>query len=184
MSLVGKPAPDFTAPAAFPGDSSAGPVKTVSLSDYRGKWLVFFWYPLDFTFICPTEIVALSDRLDEIQEMGAEVLGASTDSVYSHRAWMRTARTESGIEGTAYPIIADMTHAIARDYEVLIDGEGIALRGLFIIDPDGVIKHATINALNVGRNVDEVIRTLQALQSGGLCAANWKPGQKNLNPGG
>lgn len=184
MSLVGKIAPDFTAPAAFPGDSPAGPVKTVSLSDYRGKWLVFFWYPLDFTFICPTEIVALSDRLDEIQEMGAEVLGASTDSVYSHRAWMRTPRADSGIEGTAYPIIADMTQSIARDYEVLIDGEGIALRGLFIIDPDGVVKHSTINALNVGRNVDEVIRTLQALQSGGLCAANWKPGQKNLTPGG
>jgi len=183
MSLVGKPAPDFTADAAFPGDTPAGPVKSISLSDYRGKWLIFFWYPLDFTFICPTEIVALSDRLDELNEMGAEVLGASTDSVYSHRAWMRTPRTDSGIEGTAYPIIADMTQQIAADYGVLIEDKGIALRGLFIIDPAGVVQHSTINALNVGRNVDEVIRTLQALQSGGLCAANWKPGTKNLTPG-
>jgi len=183
MSFVGKPAPAFTAPAFFPGDTAASDVKSLSLTDYRGKWVVFFWYPLDFTFICPTEILALSDRLDEFEELGAVVIGASTDSVYSHRAWVRTPRGENGIEGTAYPIIADMTQQIAADYGVLIDGEGIALRGLFIIDPDGVVKHSTINALNVGRNVDEVIRTLQALQSGGLCAANWKPGAKHLSPG-
>lgn len=183
MSLVGKPAPEFTAPVALPTDGPASPVSSVSLSDYRGKWLIFFWYPLDFTFICPTEILALADRSDEINELGAEILGASTDSVYSHRAWMAAPRDQNGIAGTTYPILADMTQKIAADYGVLIDGEGIALRGLFIIDPNGVIQHATINALNVGRNVDEVIRTLQALQSGGLCAANWKPGQKHLKPG-
>lgn len=109
MSFVGKPAPDFTAPAFFPGDTAASDVKSLSLTDYRGKWVVFFWYPLDFTFICPTEILALSDRLDEFEELGAVVIGASTDSVYSHRAWVRTPRTDNGIEGTAYPIIADMT---------------------------------------------------------------------------
>jgi peroxiredoxin 2/4 len=181
--LVGKPAPDFTAPAAFPGDGAADPIKNISLSDYRGKWLVFFWYPLDFTFICPTEILALADRLEEFHDIDCEILGASTDSVYSHRAWVRTPRDENGIAGTNYPIIADMTRQIAADYGVLIEEAGHSLRGLFLIDPNGVVQHATINANNVGRNVDEVLRTLQAFQSGGLCAANWKPGIKNLTPG-
>ena len=180
MSLVGKPAPDFNAPVAYPTDGAASPVGRVSLSDYRGKWLIFFWYPLDFTLVCSTEIVALSDRLDEIQEMGCEVLGASTDSVYSHRAWMRTPRENNVIAGTAFPILADMSQKIAADYGVLIDGEGIALRGLFLIDPQGVVQHVTVNAINIGRNVDEVIRNLLALQSGGFCAANWKPGEKPL----
>lgn len=180
---VGKPAPEFTAPAAFPDDTPSSPIKKLSLSDYRGKWLIFFWYPLDFTFVCPTEILALSDRIEDFQDLDCEILGASTDSVYSHRAWVRTARDENGIAGTAYPILADMTQSIARDYGVLIEEEGIALRGLFIINPEGVVVHATVNANNVGRNVDEVLRTLQAFQSGGLCAANWRPGIQNLKPG-
>jgi alkyl hydroperoxide reductase subunit AhpC len=183
FAQVGQPAPSFRAPVAYPTDGPANPVSNISLEDYKGKWLVFFWYPLDFTFVCPTEITALSDRYEEFQEIGAEILGASTDSVYSHRAWVRTPRNQNGIEGTKYPILSDMTHSIARDYGVLIEDQGIALRGLFIIDPDGVLQYATINNLNIGRSVDETLRVLQGLQSGGLCPSDWKPGQKALKPG-
>jgi peroxiredoxin 2/4 len=183
FAQVGQPAPSFRAPVAYPTDGPSSPVANISLEDYRGKWLVFFWYPLDFTFVCPTEITALSDRYEEFQEIGAEVLGASTDSVYSHRAWLRTPRAENGIEGTKYPILSDMTHEIARNYGVLIEGQGIALRGLFIIDPDGVLQYATINNLNIGRSVDETLRVLQGLQSGGLCPSDWKPGKKTIKPG-
>lgn len=179
LAKVGKPAPDFTAPVFDPADSSRFGHK-VSLSDFKGKWLIFFWYPLDFTFVCPTEITALSDRADEFREIGAEILGASTDSVHSHKAWANTPRDKNGIEGLQYPIISDMTHTVARDYGVLIEEEGIALRGLFIIDPDGVLKYSTINSLNVGRSVDETLRILQALQTGGLCPSDWKPGQMTL----
>jgi len=156
--------------------------KRVKLSDYRGRWLVFFWYPLDFTFVCPTEITALSDRVEELRELGAEVLGASTDSIHSHKAWVETPREKNGIAGLQYPIASDMTHQVARDYGVLIEQEGVALRGLFIIDPDGVLQYATVHALNVGRSVDETLRVLQALQTGGLCPADWRPGQKTLSP--
>jgi alkyl hydroperoxide reductase subunit AhpC len=183
FAQVGQPAPSFHAQVAYPTDTPSGPVQTVSLDDYRGKWLVFFWYPLDFTFVCPTEITALSDRYEEFQELNTEVLGASTDSVYSHRAWLRTPRDQNGIEGVKYPILADMTHQIARDYGVLIEEQGIALRGLFIIDPDGVLQYATINNLNIGRSVDETLRVLQGLQSGGLCPSDWKPGKKTIKPG-
>jgi alkyl hydroperoxide reductase subunit AhpC len=182
FAQVGKPAPHFTAPAAFPGDSPAGPIRNISLSDYEGKWLVFFWYPLDFTFVCPTEITAFSDRIEDFNDLDTAVLGASTDSAYSHRAWMRTPRTENGIGDLQYPILSDMTHSIAREYGVLIENEGIALRGLFIIDPNGVLQYSTINNLNIGRSVDETLRVLQALQSGGLCPSDWKPGQKTLSP--
>lgn len=183
FAQVGQPAPDFQAQIARADDAPAGPVTRVSLSDYRGKWLVFFWYPLDFTFVCPTEITALSDRYEEFTELGAEVLGASTDSVYSHRAWLRTPRDQNGIAGVTFPILSDMTQSIARDYGVLIAEQGIALRGLFIIDPDGVLQYVTINNLNIGRSVDETLRVLQGLQSGGLCPSDWKPGQKPLKPG-
>lgn len=183
IAQVGQAAPDFKAPAAFPGDAPARPVVNISLKDYEGKWLVFFWYPLDFTFVCPTEITALSDRIEEFKDLDTEILGASTDSAYSHRAWMRTPRTENGIDNLQYPILSDMTHEIARAYGVLIPNEGIALRGLFIIDPNGVLQYSTINNLNIGRSVDETLRVLQALQSGGLCPSDWKPGQKTLKLG-
>jgi alkyl hydroperoxide reductase subunit AhpC len=179
LAKVGKPAPDFTAPVYDPQDASKFGHK-VSLTDYRGKWVVFFWYPLDFTFVCPTEITALSDRLEDFEAVGAEILGASTDSVHSHKAWANTPRDRNGIEGVQYPIISDMTHKIADAYGVLVEEEGIALRGLFIIDPDGVLQYATINNLNIGRSVDETLRVLQALQTGGLCPSDWKPGQKTL----
>jgi peroxiredoxin (alkyl hydroperoxide reductase subunit C) len=154
----------------------------VSLSDYKGKWLVLFFYPLDFTFVCPTEITALSDRLDEFKELNAEVLGVSTDSVYSHRAWIKTPREENGIAGLKYPLAADMLHTVSRDYGVLVEDQGIALRGLFIIDPEGILKYSVINSLNIGRSVDETLRVLEALQTGGLCPADWKPGKPLLNP--
>ena len=179
IAKVGQPAPEFTAPVFDPADNSKFGHK-ISLADYKGKWLIFFWYPLDFTFVCPTEITALSDRSEEFSEVGAVILGASTDSVHSHKAWANTPRSKNGIEGLKYPVISDMTHSIAREYGVLVEEEGIALRGLFIIDPDGILQYATINSLNVGRSVDETLRILQALQTGGLCPSDWKPGQKTL----
>jgi peroxiredoxin 2/4 len=138
------------------------------------------WYPLDFTFVCPTELLAISDRIAEFTELDCAVLGASCDLVYSHRTWMNTPRDKNGIEGLAFPLLADKTGRIARDYGVLIEDEGYSLRGLFLIDPDGILVHMTINANTVGRSVSEVLRTLQAFQSGGLCGSDWKPGDKNL----
>ena len=174
---VGQPAPTFTAPAAFPGEAISSPLRPVSLADYAGRWLVFFWYPLDFTTVCPTKITALSDRLDEFSDREADVLGASTDSVYSHRVWMQTGRERQGIEGLRFPLLSDKTCRIARDYGVLLEDEGVALRGLFIIDPEGVIQYSVTHNLNVGRSVDETLRVLEAIQSGGLCGSDWKPGQ-------
>jgi peroxiredoxin (alkyl hydroperoxide reductase subunit C) len=130
--------------------------------------------------VCPTEITALSDRADEFRGLGAEILGVSTDSVYSHRAWINTPRDQNGLGEIKFPLAADNTLAVSRDYGVLIDEEGIALRGLFIIDPDGILRYAVVHDLNIGRSVDETLRVLEALQAGGLCPANWKPGQKLL----
>lgn len=180
--FVGQSASQFMAPAAFPGESAGDPVKAVSLADYQDRWLVFFWYPADFTFVCPTEITALSDRLDEFADMESDILGASVDSVYSHRAWMRISREENGIADIRFPLLSDPTHRIARDYGVLLEEEGIALRGLFIIDPIGDVQYAAMHNLNVGRSVDETLRVLAAIQSGGLCGSDWKPGQETLRP--
>ncbi|MEP0765866.1 MAG: peroxiredoxin [Fimbriimonadia bacterium] len=181
VAKVGQPAPDFCM-------KTTADIKTLEsvakLSDYRGKWLVLFFYPLDFTFVCPTEILALSDRYEEFQELGADILGVSTDSVYSHRAWLNTPRDMNGIQGTKFPLGADIKKEVSRAYGVLIEEEGIALRGLFIIDPDGILQYAVINNLNIGRSVDETLRVIQALQTGGLCGSDWKPGQETLKPGG
>ena len=174
---VGQPAPHFAAPAAFPGEAMSSPLQTVSLTDYAGRWLVFVWYPLGFTVVCPTEITALSDRLDEFADREADVLGASTDSVYSHRAWMQTGRDRQGIAGLRFPLLSDKTGRIARAYGVLLEDEGVALRGLFIVDPEGVIQYRVTHNLNVWRSVDETLRVLEAVQSGGLCGSDWKPGQ-------
>lgn len=183
MAQVGQPAPVFSGPVARAEESPGAPAASVSLSDYRGRWLVFLWYPADFTFVCPTEITALSDRYDEFQELDTDVLGASTDSVYSHRAWLRTPREENGIFGVRFPLLSDKTQQVARDWGVLIEQEGIALRGLFIVDPDGVLQYATIHNLNIGRSVDETLRVLEGLQMGGLCPSDWKPGMKSLEVG-
>ena len=180
---VGKPAPDFTMKVAKPGDTAATVGSLVSLADYKGKWLVLFFYPLDFTFVCPTEITALSDRFSEFEEIGAEVLGVSIDSQFSHLAWMNTPRENNGLGELNFPLAADITKKVAADYGVLIEEAGIALRGLFIIDPEGVLQYGVVNNLNIGRSTDETLRVLQALQTGGLCPSDWKPGKATLKVG-
>ncbi|KGE18929.1 peroxiredoxin [Paenibacillus wynnii] len=175
--LVGRPAPDFTMETVSGDGKDFG---KVSLSDYRGKWLVFFFYPLDFTFVCPTEITALSDAADQFAALDTEILGVSVDSIHSHKAWISTPKDSNGLGQLSFPLASDITKNVAKDYGILIEEEGIALRGLFIIDPDGELKYQVVNHNDVGRSVEETLRVLQALQSGGLCAMNWKPGDKNL----
>lgn len=170
--LVGNPAPKFEMETALGNGEGFG---KVSLDDYKGKWLVMFFYPLDFTFICPTEITAYSEAYNQFKELNAEVLAVSTDSVHSHKAWINNGLGKLNIQ-----IASDNTHQVSRDYGVLVEDKGIALRGLFIIDPDGILQYAVVHNTNVGRNVDETIRVLQALQSGGLCGVNWRPGQPHL----
>ncbi|WP_409341964.1 peroxiredoxin [Paenibacillus sp. MBLB4367] len=175
--LVGKPAPAFTMDIAYGNGQDFG---TASLSDYKGKWLVLFFYPLDFTFVCPTEITALSDAANDFERLNTAVLGVSTDSKHSHRAWINTPKNDNGLGQLNFPLAADLTKSVARDYGVLIEEEGIALRGLFIIDPEGELKYQVVNHNDVGRSVEETLRVLQALQSGGLCPMNWKPGDNTL----
>ncbi|KIL35928.1 thioredoxin peroxidase [Cohnella kolymensis] len=175
--MVGRPAPDFTMETALGNGQDFG---NVSLADYRGKWLVFFFYPLDFTFVCPTEITALSEAYDEFKKMDAEVLGVSVDSKHSHRAWINTPRNDNGLGQLNFPLASDITKQVARDYGVLIEEEGVALRGLFIISPEGELKYQVVNHNDIGRSVEETVRVLSALQSGGLCPMNWKAGDKNL----
>ena len=155
--------------------------QNVKLSDYRGKWLVLLFYPLDFTFVCPTELTTFSDRYDDFEAIGADIIGVSTDSAFSHRAWLQTPRDKGGVEGLRYPLAADSTKEVSRDYGVLIEDKGIALRGLFVIDPEGVLRYAVIHDLNVGRSAEETLRVIQALQTGGLCQAEWRPGQETLH---
>jgi alkyl hydroperoxide reductase subunit AhpC len=181
MAQVGQPAPDFKLPSTKGATSAKNLGAELSLSDYRGKWLVFFFYPLDFTFVCPTEITALSDRYEEFKALGADIVGASTDSVHSHFAWLNTPKDKNGIAGTQYPLVADYTKSVARAYGVLDEKSGVAQRGLFIIDPEGVLRYSVVTNDNVGRSVDETLRVLQALQTGGLCAADWKPGKQLLS---
>ena len=177
---VGQPAPDFYMPS--PKDIEKLD-ENVKLSDYRGKWLVLLFYPLDFTFVCPTELTTFSERLDDFEGIGAEVVGVSTDSVHSHRAWLRTPREQNGVEGLRYPLASDITKQVSRDYGVLIEDKGVALRGLFVIDPEGVLRYAVVHDLNVGRSAEETLRVIQALQTGGLCQADWRPGQETLKVG-
>jgi peroxiredoxin (alkyl hydroperoxide reductase subunit C) len=177
VARVGGPAPDFTMPSTRNLEKLD---QAVALSDYRDKWLVMFFYPLDFTFVCPTEITAFSDATDKFRAVGAEVLGVSIDSQYVHRAWIKTPRNQGGLGELNFPLAADLTKDVARRYGVLIEEKGIALRGLFIIDPKGVLQYSVIHNLGVGRSVDETLRVLQAFQTGGLCPADWKPGMKTL----
>jgi peroxiredoxin (alkyl hydroperoxide reductase subunit C) len=154
--------------------------EAVTLEDYKGRWLVLFFYPYDFSFVCPTEILALSERYEDFQALNADILGVSTDSVYSHRIWLKTPEEEDGIKGTKYILASDNTHAVSEAYGVLVEEEGVALRGLFIIDPEGVLQYSVIHNMNIGRSVDETLRVLEALQAGGLCGANWEPGEDTL----
>jgi len=174
---VGQSAPDFDMPSTKNMETLA---ENVKLSDYAGKWLVLLFYPLDFTFVCPTELTAFSDRIEELNGIGAEVVGISTDSVHSHRAWIKTPREENGVAGMEYPLASDIGGKLARQYGILVEDEGIALRGLYIINPEGILQYAVVHDLNIGRSVDETLRVLQGLQTGGLCSADWTPGQENL----
>ncbi len=179
---VGQTAPDFTATAVIDQD-----FKEISLSQFKGKYVVLFFYPLDFTFVCPTEITAFSDRYSEFSSKNTEVIGVSVDSQFSHLAWVQTPRNQGGLGDINYPLVADLKKEISAAYNVLDDNEGIALRGLFIIDPQGVIMHSTINNLPVGRNVDETLRVLQAFQyvqsqPDEVCPANGTPGEKTMKP--
>ncbi|XP_009766233.1 2-Cys peroxiredoxin BAS1, chloroplastic [Nicotiana sylvestris] len=183
LPLVGNQAPDFEAEAVFDQEF----IK-VKLSEYIGKkYVILFFYPLDFTFVCPTEITAFSDRYEEFEKLNTEILGVSVDSVFSHLAWVQTERKSGGLGDLNYPLISDVTKSISKSYNVLIPDQGIALRGLFIIDKEGVIQHSTINNLGIGRSVDETLRTLQALQyvqdnPDEVCPAGWKPGEKSMKP--
>jgi alkyl hydroperoxide reductase subunit AhpC len=179
-TIVGKCAPSFKLTAV-----DNGSFRDISLEDYKGRWLVLFFYPLDFTFVCPTEILAFSDRIDAFKQLNCDVVGASIDSQFTHLAWTEKPRSEGGIAGLTYPLLSDMKKSLAVDYGVLAD-DGVALRGLFIIDPNGVIQHATINNLSIGRSVDETLRVLQAAQfaaeHGDVCPANWQPGEESMKP--
>lgn len=176
-------APDFNAKAVMPD----GSFKDLKLSDYRGKYVVLFFYPLDFTFVCPTEIVAFSTKIEEFQRRNCEVIGASVDSEFSHLAWRKLAPKDGGIGDIRYPIVADLTKSISQDYGVLLPG-GIALRGLFLIDREGIVRYQVVNDLPLGRSVDETLRMVDALkfyeEHGELCPANWKPGAASIDPAG
>ncbi|WP_332633967.1 peroxiredoxin [Halalkalibacter flavus] len=176
--MVGKQAPRFEMDAVMPNKE----FKKVSLEENmkNGKWTVLFFYPMDFTFVCPTEITAMSERYEEFQDLDAEVIGVSTDTIHTHLAWINTDRLDNGLGELHYPLAADTNHVVSREYGVLIEDEGIALRGLFIINPEGDLMYQVVFHNNIGRDVNETLRVLQALQTGGLCPANWKPGQKTL----
>ena len=180
--LVQQPAPNFKAQAVMPDNS----FKELTLSDFQGKYVLLFFYPLDFTFVCPTEIIAFSEKIEEFKKRNVEVLGASIDSHFSHLAWRKTPRSEGGIGEIQYPLIADMTKSISKDYGVLIPEGGIALRGLFLIDRDGIVRHQLVNDLPLGRSVEEAIRLVDALQffekNGEVCPANWQPGERTIKP--
>lgn len=179
--MINHPAPDFTADGVVNGE-----FQKIKLSDYKGKKVVLFFYPLDFTFVCPTEIIAFQEKLSEFEARDTVVLGCSVDSKNSHLAWLGMPRNEGGIEGVTYPLVADITKDIARNYGVLMEDKGIALRGTFLIDEDGVLKHMTVNHNDLGRNVDEVLRMVDALsfaqKHGEVCPANWTPGAATIKP--
>jgi peroxiredoxin (alkyl hydroperoxide reductase subunit C) len=177
---VGQTAPDFTATAVVEQD-----FKTIKLSDYRGKYVVLFFYPLDFTFVCPTEVIAFSDRYEEFKEANTEILGVSVDSEFSHLAWIQTERKQGGVGELNYPLVSDLRKEISTAYNVLEPEAGIALRALYIIDPEGIIQHATINNFSFGRNVDETLRVLKAIQyvqshHNEVCPIGWQEGDKTI----
>lgn len=179
--LVTKAAPDFKATAVLGDDQ----IKEINLSDYKGKYVVLYFYPLDFTFVCPTEIIAFNKKLDEFKKRGAEVIGVSVDSQFTHYAWKNTPVEQGGIGKIQYPLVADLNRSIAKNYGVLLEDEGIALRGLFLIDQEGIVRHQLVNDLPLGRSIDEVIRLLDALKfhekHGEVCPANWKEGDDTMS---
>jgi peroxiredoxin (alkyl hydroperoxide reductase subunit C) len=173
MPMIGQPAPQFTCQAVVDG----GEFKDITLSDYKGKWVVLFFYPLDFTFVCPTEITQFRDALPAFQKLNAVVLGASIDSVHSHKRWIK-----DDLKNLGYPLLGDVTKRISRDYGVLLEDKGFATRGTFVVDPEGKIQYMGIHNTSVGRDVNEILRVVAGLQSGELCGAGWKPGSSFVKP--
>ncbi len=178
MSLVQKAAPEFKGKAVVGHE-----FRDLSLSQYKGKWVILFFYPLDFTFVCPTEIIDFSNKIEEFKKLNAEVIGCSVDSQYTHLAWINTPRKEGGLGAINYPLLSDLNKEIATNYGVLADG-GVALRGLFIINPKGQIAYEVVHDLGVGRNPDETLRVLAAFQqvekTGEVCPSSWTPGAKTM----
>ena len=178
--LVGKQAPDFNATAVF-GNNEMKPLK---LSDYKGKYVVRFFYPLDFTFVCPSELIAFDHRLEEFKQRGVEVIGVSIDSQFTHLAWKNTPVEKGGIGQVQYPLVADVKHDICRAYDVEFEAAGVAFRGSFLIDKNGTVRHQVVNDLPLGRNVDEMLRMVDALQfteeHGEVCPAGWMKGKKGM----
>lgn len=182
LAQVQKPAPEFKGMAVIDGQ-----FKEICLKDYIGKWVCLFFYPLDFTFVCPTEIIAFNDRADEFKALNADLIAVSVDSHYSHLAWINTPRNKGGLGlETKIPILSDLKKQIARDYCCLTESNDISLRASYIIDTKGIIRHITVNDLPVGRSVDETLRIIKAFQfveqNGEVCPANWQPKEKTINP--
>ncbi|CAG0899706.1 unnamed protein product [Cyprideis torosa] len=181
VPALGKPAPVFKGTAVI-----NGAFKDISLADYKGKYVVLFFYPLDFTFVCPTEIISFNDRVKEFEKLNCAVIACSTDSQFSHLAWINTPRKQGGLGEMNIPLLADRSMDIAKAYGVLKEDEGITFRGLFIIDSKGNLRQVIVNDLPVGRDVDEILRLVQAYQfvdtHGEVCPANWKPGDKTMVP--
>ena len=171
---IGEKVSEFVAEAYANGQG----IKKISLSDYKGKWVVLFFYPADFTFVCPTEIKGFQNKIKDFEKLNAVILGASTDSAYSHKAWF-----EKDMPDVKFPVLADTSHRISQNFGVLLEEKGIALRGTFVIDPNGILQYEVISNLNVGRSVDETLRVVKALQTGELCPVDWKPGDKTLGGG-
>ena len=181
--LVGKQAPDFTATAVM-ADGSINP--DFKLADYQGKYIVLFFYPLDFTFVCPTELIAFSKRIKEFEDRDVQVIGCSIDSQFTHVAWRNTPVDEGGIGAVAYPLVADVKHEICKAYDVEFEDAGVAYRGSFLIGKDGKVHHQVVNDLPLGRNVDEMLRMIDALQFtekyGEVCPAGWSKGEEGMRP--
>ena len=181
-SLVTRQAPDFTATAVLPKNEFG----EITLSSLKRKYVLLFFYPLDFTFVCPTEIIAFNKRLKDFQKKNCEVLGVSVDSHFTHLAWKNTPVEKGGIGNIDYPLISDIKHEVSKKFGVYLEDEGVALRGLFLIDPNGIVRHALVNDLPLGRSVDEALRVLDALQyveeHGEVCPANWREGEESMAP--
>ncbi|NGX57048.1 MAG: putative peroxiredoxin [Candidatus Anoxychlamydiales bacterium] len=182
MTLVGKKVPDIKMKAVIKNKFD----EDFSLSNFHGKYVIFFFYPLDFTFVCPTELIAFQKKLEEFKKKNCEVVACSIDSLFSHLAWLNTPKDQGGIQGVEYPIVSDITKEISKAYGTLNEEEGIAFRGLFLIDKDGIIRHELINDLFLGRSIDEAMRVLDALIShethGEVCPANWREGESTMKP--
>lgn len=181
--LIGKEAPDFTADAVVEGNK----MEQITLSDFKNKkYVVLFFYPLDFTFVCPTELHAFQEKIEEFKALDTEVIGVSIDSKFTHHAWLNTPKSQGGIQGVNYTLVSDLNKEIISKYDVEVEGAGIAYRGLFLIDKEGMVQHQVVNNLPLGRNVDEAVRMVKALQffekNGEVCPANWNEGAKGMKP--